>query len=129
MLRTKAKDDLWIGTDLGLPGITGKVNVRLEGEKGTHVHGNPFDLNAQTYSLSAAAKAEAKIAAERTRNKLLNFASALAGEYDEAVDCVVSLGGAGEQDHPHDGQHQGGQEKHDQQADSESADDLFSDWA
>lgn len=94
-----------------------------------HVHGNQFNLDAQIYSLSAAAKAEAKIAAERTRNKLLSFASALAGEYDETVDCVVGLGedgGAREQENPCKRQHQ---KKDDKAGNAESADSPFSDWA
>jgi hypothetical protein len=108
------------------------LDVRLEGEEGMHVHGNQFDPNIQAYSLSAAAQAEAKKAAERTRNKLLNAASALAGEYDDAVDCVVSLSedsGSGEQENQRNRQSQSGQKTTDEQANLESVDNPFSDWA
>jgi hypothetical protein len=105
------------------------VDVRLEGEKGMHVHGNQFDPNIQMYSLSAAARAEAKKGAERTRNKLLN-ASALGGEYDDSADCVVSLsrdgGEQGNQRNQHD---QGGHKQQDGQGSSEGVDNPFSDWA
>ena len=97
-----------------------------------HVHFNQFDLNAQIYSLSAAARAEARLAAERTRNKLMSFASALAGECEEAVDCVVSLsedGGSGEQEDQRNRQHHGSQKKHDKPANADSIDNPFSDWA
>jgi len=96
-----------------------------------HVHGNQFDPNIQAYSLSAAAQAEAKKAAERTRNKLLNAASALAGD-DDAVDCVVSLSedsGSGERENQRNRQSQSGQKTTDEQANFESVDNPFSDWA
>ena len=97
-----------------------------------HVHGNQFNLDAQIYNLTAAAKADAKLAAERTRNKLLSFASALAGEYDDAVDCVVSLGEQSDQENPRQRQHRN---KHDQPVNADStanplsAGGPFSDWA
>ena len=52
-----------------------------------------FDPNIQMNALYAAARAEAKREAERTRKKLRNFASALAGEYSDGTDCVVKLSG------------------------------------
>jgi hypothetical protein len=97
-----------------------------------HIHGNQFDPNVQMYGLSAAARTEAKRAAERTRNKLLNAASALAGEYDDAADCVVSLSEdstSREQGNQRNRRYQGTQKKHDEQANSERVDNPFSDWA
>jgi hypothetical protein len=97
-----------------------------------HVHGNQFDPNIQMYSLSAAARAEAQRAAERTRRKLLNAASALACEDDEAADCVVSLSednASREQGNHRSRQDRGGQKKQDEQANSENVDTPFSDWA
>ena len=95
-----------------------------------HVHGNQFDPNIQMYSLSAAARTEAKKAAERTRNKLLNAASALGGEYDDSVDCVVSLSkDGGEQGNQRNQQDQGDHKQHDGQGSFEGVDNPFSDWA
>jgi hypothetical protein len=94
-----------------------------------HVHINQFDLNAQIYNLSATARAEARLAAERTRNKLLNAASVLAGEDDQAVDCVVSLSednASEDRENPRNRQHP---KKHDLPANSENFDNPFSDWA
>jgi hypothetical protein len=56
-----------------------------------HVRNIQFDPNIQMNALYAAARAEAKREAERTRKKLRNFASALAGEYSDGTDCVVKL--------------------------------------
>jgi hypothetical protein len=50
-----------------------------------------FDPNAQLSALYAAARAEAKKEAERTRKKLRTFAMALASEYSDEGACVVSL--------------------------------------
>jgi hypothetical protein len=109
--------------------ISNKVDVRRKGEKHMHVHGNGFDPNIQLYSLSAAARAEAAKAAERTRKKLLNAASELAGEYDDAGDCVVSLSEDSASEEQGNRQYQGGQKKHEDHANSEIVDDPFSDWA
>jgi hypothetical protein len=95
------------------------------------VRGNQLDPNLlQMYALRAAAKTEAKREAERTRRKLLNAASALAGECDDAADCVVRLSGdsSQEQANRQNRQDQGGQ-KQDEQANSEMVEDSFSGWA
>ena len=55
-----------------------------------HIHATQFNLDMQMNALYAAARAEAKQEAERTRKKLGNFASALAGQVDDA-DCIVSF--------------------------------------
>jgi hypothetical protein len=97
-----------------------------------HIHTNQFDPNIQMYSLSAAVRAEAKRAAERTRKRLMGGASELMGEYDDAADCVVRLSehsGSGEHGNQGNRQNPGGQPKHDEQADSEKVDDPFSGWA
>jgi hypothetical protein len=52
-----------------------------------------FDPNAQLNALYAAARAEAKKEAERTRKKLRTFAMALASECSDEGACVVSLAG------------------------------------
>jgi hypothetical protein len=55
-----------------------------------HIHGNQPNPNAQLDALFAESKAAAKQRAERTRKKLLESASALAGEaFDEGF--VVEL--------------------------------------
>jgi hypothetical protein len=55
-----------------------------------HVHANQINPNAQLDALYAAEKAAAQREAARTRKKLLEFASVLAGELGEP--CVVRLG-------------------------------------
>jgi len=96
------------------------------------VHGNQFDPNFQVNALHAAARAEAKRAAERTRRKLLSAASELAGEYDDAADCVVMLSednASQEQANRESRQNQGDQKKQNEQENPEIIDTLFSDWA
>jgi len=55
-----------------------------------HIHANQINPNAQLDALYAAEKAAAQREAARTRKKLLEFASVLAGELGEP--CVVRLG-------------------------------------
>jgi hypothetical protein len=94
-----------------------------------HVHGNQLDPNAlQMYAMHAAAKTEAAKEAERTRRKLLNAASSLAGEYSD--DCVVQLSGdGGSKEHAggQGGQSQDGQ-RQDERAGAGSSEEL-SYWA
>jgi hypothetical protein len=94
-----------------------------------HIHANQLNLNAQMYALSAA-KAEAKEAAERTRKKLVDFASELRGEVDGETDCVMRLSRDGEPpDHSNQREGEGelGDEMQNKQADEE--DNPFSGWA
>jgi hypothetical protein len=58
-----------------------------------HVHANQFNALTEMNALYAAARTEAKMAAERTRKGLSRSASALLGEYAEDADCVVCLSG------------------------------------
>jgi hypothetical protein len=67
-----------------------------------HVHRNQFDPNLELSTINAAAKAEAKKAAERTRRKLLEAASALAGESDGYVVRLGSREGSQEDARQHD---------------------------
>jgi hypothetical protein len=95
-----------------------------------HIHSIQFNLDMQMYALQAAAKAEAKLEAARTRKKLINFASVLAGEFDDETDFVVRLNGDGaprDQSNRQDTQGEFTGEKQDTQANSDS--DLFSNWA
>ncbi len=95
-----------------------------------HIHAAQLNLNMQMNALYAAARAEAKLAAERTRKKLMNSASALAGEVDGETDCVVSLsreGAAHDLSNQRGSQSGGSQNKQDTQSDPES--EPFSDWA
>jgi hypothetical protein len=92
-----------------------------------HVHGNLFDPNLQLDAAYAAAKAEAKVEAERTRKKLLGAAAALAGE---GADCVVRLSDDARQDQPQQNQqNQGDPNQQGQPADFEAPAKPFSDWA
>jgi hypothetical protein len=97
-----------------------------------HVHGNQFDPNIQMNAVYAAARAEAKRAADRTRKSLLNAPSALAGEYDYEADCVVSLSGDDtSRGNANQGsaQYQGSQRNPNGQPDSGRGNDPLSYWA
>ena len=95
-----------------------------------HVHANQTNPNIQLNNLYAAEKAEAKRESERTRKKLMEFASVLAGEAGEA--CVVKLGAHDEsqeqakQDRRNENQ---GGEKQSEPVKPESGDGSISDWA
>lgn len=56
-----------------------------------HVRANQINPNAQLDAMYTAQKAAAKRETERTRKKLLEFASEVAGEA-EGEDCAVKLG-------------------------------------
>jgi hypothetical protein len=93
-----------------------------------HVHASQFNPNAQMYAIYAA-RAEAAMAAARTRKKLVFSASALANEVDGEADCVVRLSGEDaprDQSNQRDGQSEFGGKKQNSQADPESS--PFSDW-
>jgi hypothetical protein len=86
-----------------------------EGEQPMHVHGNQINPNVQLDSLYSAQRAAAKREAARTRKKLSEFASELAGEAESGEACVVSLQGREEseeapkrQDQPSSGKKEGG---------------------
>jgi len=94
-----------------------------------HAHNIQFDPIFQVNALYAAARAEAKKEAERTRKKLRNFASALAGEYNDGEDCVVKLS----EDYASQGQtnqqNQGGQKEQKEEANSQGTGNPASYWA
>lgn len=93
-----------------------------------HVHANQFNANTQMDAIYAAARAEAKLAAQRTRKKLFDAASAVAIEVDEG-DCVVRLSGEDASTghaNQRDWQSQSNQKKQNVQADSDN--NPFSDW-
>jgi len=95
-----------------------------------HIHSAQFNLDMQMYALSAAARAEAKQTAERTRKRLMNLASALAGEVDGEPDCVVRLtreGAPRDQSNQQDSQSEFARKKQNTHADPEN--NPFSDWA
>jgi len=91
-----------------------------------HIHGNQLNQGVDLYALSAA-KTEAQKEAERVRQKLMEGASALAGEAD---DCVVKLSGReGEpQEQAEQQDERDAEQKRDGQA-SASGEDTFSDYA
>ena len=94
-----------------------------------HVHASQFNPNAQMNAIYAA-KAEAEMAAARTRRKLIFSASALANEVDGETDCVVRLSGEDaprEQSTQQDSQSESDSKKQNTQTDPESS--PFSDWA
>jgi hypothetical protein len=94
-----------------------------------HVHASQFDPNAQMNAIYAA-KAEAEMAAARTRRKLISSASALANDVDGETDCVVRLSGEDaqrEQSKQQDTQSESGSQKQNTRTDPEGS--AFSDWA
>jgi hypothetical protein len=95
-----------------------------------HVHANQANPNVQLNNLYAAEKAEAKRETERTRKKLMEFASVLAGECGDA--CVVKLRARDEsQEQPKQDQRKSSQsrKKEDQLENPEAKDAPISDWA
>lgn len=95
-----------------------------------HLHAIQFNLDMQMNAIYAAAKTEAKLAAERTRKKLTNFASELVGEVDDEADFVVRLnrdGTSREQSNQQDSQSESKKKIQNPKADPGS--DPFSDWA
>ena len=95
-----------------------------------HVHANQTNPNIQLNALYAAEKAEARRQTERTRKKLMEFASVLSGEAGEA--CVVKLGAHDEsqeqakQNRQNENQ---GRKKQNEQGTPEGGDGCISDWA
>lgn len=95
-----------------------------------HVHANQTNPNIQLNTLYAAEKAEAKRETERTRKKLMEFASVLSGEAGEA--CVVKLGahdGSEEQAKQDQRNENRSQKKQNESANGEGRDSSISDWA
>jgi hypothetical protein len=88
-----------------------------------------FDPNAELNALYAAARAEAKKEAERTRKKLRTFAMALASEYSDEGACVVSLAGDDSPQHQPNRQSQDDGKQQSDAAKSESAGTSSSYWA
>jgi len=95
-----------------------------------HVRANQINPCAQLDSMYAAQKAAGRRAAEQTRRKLLEFASALAGEADSEA-SVVKLE---ERDSSHEQTAQQNQpktanrKKQEERADPQNANHSISDW-
>jgi hypothetical protein len=92
------------------------------------VHGHQINPYAQLDALRSAEKAAAKKEAARTRKKLLEFASKLAGE---AEGYVVEVGAREESREQAKGQdqRQSGGKREKKQAGAERANTSISDWA
>jgi hypothetical protein len=98
------------------------AKVCLQRSEAVHVHANQPNPNIQLNSLYAAEKAEAKRETERTRKKLMEFASVLAGEA-----CIVKLGAHDEsQEQAKQDQRQRSRKE---EEDAEARDAPISDWA
>jgi hypothetical protein len=80
-------------------------------------------------ALYAADKAAAKQEVERTRRKLLEFGSEIAGEADSGEGCVVQLGAHEEGQKRQNQQNQPSRKKEKEQAESAEANNSISDWA
>jgi hypothetical protein len=87
-----------------------------------HIHPSQINANAQTDALYTAEKAAGKREVERTRKKLLEFASELAGEATSGEDCIVQLGSREE------AAHEEHQNQNNEETNSED-DTSISDWA
>ncbi len=100
-----------------------------------HVHPNQSNPYIQLDTLHAAERAAAKREAAKTRKKLMESASRLAGEADDDEDCVVKLGSREEsEDQPKQKNRQGqdsrtGQTTKTDSKDSEDQSEALSDWA
>jgi len=95
-----------------------------------HVHASQTNPNIQLNTLYAAEKAEAKRETERTRKKLMEFASALSGEAGEA--CVVKLGahdGSEEQAKQNQPGENRSRKKRGEEVSSGAGEASISDWA
>lgn len=90
-----------------------------------HVHPNQLNPNAQLDAMHAAQKAAAKQKADRTRKKLAEFASALAGEADEEA-CIVQLG-AQEEGREHAEEQRSDRSRNEKPA--SDTENFISDWA
>ena len=93
-----------------------------------HIHPNQINPNAQLDALYAADKAAAKREAERTRRKLMELASEIAGEADSGEDCIVQLG-AHEDGQKQQKQHHVSRKKQKEPGNTEDEDNSISDWA
>jgi hypothetical protein len=93
-----------------------------------HIHPNQINPNTQLDALYAADKAAAKREVERTRRKLLEFASEIAGEADSEEDCIVQLG-AREEGRKQQNQSRGSRKKQKEQMGTVDEDNSLSDWA
>jgi hypothetical protein len=93
-----------------------------------HIHPNQINPKMQLDSLHAAEKAAAEREIERTRKKLLESASKLAGQADSEEDCIVKLGSR-DQEQKQQSQEQSRRKKSTEQPSSENADNSISDWA
>jgi hypothetical protein len=92
-----------------------------------HIHPNQINPNTQLDALYAADKAAAKREVERTRKKLLEFASEIAGEGDEE-DCIVQLG-AHEEGRKQQNQNYMSRKKKAEAVDTDDKENSISDWA
>jgi hypothetical protein len=96
-----------------------------------HVHGNQVNPYAQLDALYAAEKAAAKKEAARTRKKLSDFASKLAGEAG-AEGGIVEVKASEESQERTNGQNQqgqGGGKRQKEPTGAEPAARTISDWA
>jgi len=94
-----------------------------------HIHPNQPNPNLQNDALYAADKAAAKKEVERTRRKLLEFASEIAGEAESGEGCVVQLGSHEEGQKRQNEQNLPSRKKQKEQVDSANANNSISDWA
>lgn len=94
-----------------------------------HIHPNQINPNLQLDNLYAAERAAAKREVERTRRKLLEFASKLEGEAESGEDCIVKLGEREEKRNEQNQQNRSGRKRPKEQTGPEPTDNSVSDWA
>jgi hypothetical protein len=93
------------------------------------VHSNQINAYAQLDALRAAEKAAAKQEAARTRKKLSEFASKLAGEAEWGEDCGVRLGEREEAEEQGRRKNRGGRKKSEDEDGEGRGGNSISDWA
>lgn len=92
-----------------------------------HMHGIQSNLIYELDSLNAAARAEAKKAAERTRAELRRMAASSVEGFDGEDDFVVSLAGREDPQRQQNGRNQKGDQRQEQR--QGGADESFSGYA
>lgn len=92
-----------------------------------HVHSNPTNLNAQIDAMYSAQKIAAKQEAERTRKKLTEFASKLAGEA-ASEDFIVKLEECDDSEKKKPRQDEPKPTEDSEQKASDHANNIISDW-
>ncbi len=97
-----------------------------------HIRSSQINPNIQLDAMYAVEKAAAKQEAERTRKKLMEFASKLAGESESGEASIVEIGArkeSGEESSQQEQQDKIERQKLKDETESDLAERYLSDWA